>query len=341
MVWKRVENADGGDADHFGGNDIDKISNLFSGGSNIDVVDMNSQWTFRDGMLYIRNPANTRSYRIRASAILNDYELSLPLLTSNDQLVARVAAMELEGKTIDSTKNTLLGTLGMPDSMKTGLIQAGNMSGGNVGQGLFNGFVDLPAIPVRNIEGYPGGGFWRYNTGGTADVFAGIRMQQTMTRKEFDPRFKTRIRVPATTGHSSTALYVGLNTDVVMEPDNEPLSTTESGVMVGWRNEDSNFMVFRNSGTNAASATASVVNTGLARTTAIRAIEIKFINQGASVVVTLYDSSVIPETVLYTQTFTSNLPASGFSMAPSIIMRNTAAVSRDFDIYHAFIQQRV
>ena len=55
MVWKQVVNADAGDADHFGGDDVDKISQLFSGYSNVDTVDFNSVVKFRQGKLTIAN----------------------------------------------------------------------------------------------------------------------------------------------------------------------------------------------------------------------------------------------------------------------------------------------
>lgn len=340
MVWKRVDNVDGGDADHFGGNDIDKISALLSGDANVDVVNIDSDWTFRNRRLKLRNPANTRSLSVAVPAIASDLDISFPLVSTNDELVARVTAAELENKTIDGAKNTLLGMIKMPSSGKWGIIQAGNTIGGNVGQGLFNGFIDLPGPPVRLIDPAPLGGYWRYNTGTTVDTIAGIRFAQTFTRKEFDCRFKAKFRVPPTTGHSSTRLYVGVNTDVVMEADDSPMLTTESGVMMGWRSTDSNFMVFRNSGTNSASATPSVVNTNIAKTTSVRSVEIKFTGGGSSVTVTLYDASVSPETVLFTQTYTTNLPASGFSLAPSIILMNSAGVGRDFDIFYAELEAK-
>jgi hypothetical protein len=47
MVWKVVTNADAGDADHFRGDDLDKISQLFSGSDvdsvklSVDYIDLN------------------------------------------------------------------------------------------------------------------------------------------------------------------------------------------------------------------------------------------------------------------------------------------------------------
>jgi len=43
MVWKQVSNADGGDTDHFGGNDLDKISQLLTG-TDVDDVVINVDW---------------------------------------------------------------------------------------------------------------------------------------------------------------------------------------------------------------------------------------------------------------------------------------------------------
>ena len=45
MVWKKVNNSDSGTSTKFGGNDVDKISDLFS---NVDVDDVaiNSDWKF-------------------------------------------------------------------------------------------------------------------------------------------------------------------------------------------------------------------------------------------------------------------------------------------------------
>ena len=42
MVWKDVNNADPGDVTHFGGNDFDKIADLFNDVSNVDTVKIDS-----------------------------------------------------------------------------------------------------------------------------------------------------------------------------------------------------------------------------------------------------------------------------------------------------------
>lgn len=104
MTWKKVSNSDPGDADHFGGDDTDKISDLFSG-VDVDDVDINSDWTFRSGKLLLRNPGNTFSYQVVPAAIAANRILNLPLLTATDTLVGEATSATLTNKTLDSTCN--------------------------------------------------------------------------------------------------------------------------------------------------------------------------------------------------------------------------------------------
>lgn len=87
MVWKTVNNTDPGTASEFGGDDIDKISNLFSGNLDVDSVDINSSFTIRDNKFSLRNPANTFSYVFQTSALAANRDVTLPLLTAADTFV--------------------------------------------------------------------------------------------------------------------------------------------------------------------------------------------------------------------------------------------------------------
>lgn len=87
MTWKQVSNADAGDADHFGGNDIDKISQAFSG-TDVDDFDINCDFTVRSGKFHWRNPANTFSYDMVAAAIGATRTLNLPLLTGSGTIAS-------------------------------------------------------------------------------------------------------------------------------------------------------------------------------------------------------------------------------------------------------------
>ena len=84
MVWKTVTPVYVGDATLFGGDDINKISDLFNGVLNVDTVDINSNFTLRSGKLRLRNPGDTFSYIVNTGAILADRTLTLPVLAGND-----------------------------------------------------------------------------------------------------------------------------------------------------------------------------------------------------------------------------------------------------------------
>ena len=102
MVWKKVINVDSGTADLFGGDDMDKVSDLFSD-VDVDDITINSDWTFRSGKLNIRNPANTFNYNIVAGAISAARTLNLPVITASDTLAVLGLAQTLTNKTIDAT----------------------------------------------------------------------------------------------------------------------------------------------------------------------------------------------------------------------------------------------
>ena len=53
MVWKKVNNSDAGDSSHFGGDDIDKISETFNAGTQTDPINI------KDENLYVVDPSDT------------------------------------------------------------------------------------------------------------------------------------------------------------------------------------------------------------------------------------------------------------------------------------------
>lgn len=107
MTWKKVNQSDAGTASKFGGNDVDKISDAFSG-TDVDDIDMNCDFTARDNKLHYRNPANTFSYNIRTSAIAANRDVTEPLLTSNDTRVYQAHTQTLTNKTFDIRDNSFI-----------------------------------------------------------------------------------------------------------------------------------------------------------------------------------------------------------------------------------------
>src|SRR6187551_2180108 len=106
MAWKIVNNADTGTSDIFGGNDGDKISQLLSGITVGETIDINTDFPFRDDRLQIWNPAKTFKYIISTSAITGaNRTLNLPLITGTDTLAVLGLAQTFNNKTLDSSCN--------------------------------------------------------------------------------------------------------------------------------------------------------------------------------------------------------------------------------------------
>lgn len=121
MTWKDVNNADAGDATHFGGDDFDKVADLFNGVATVDTVNIDSLWTFRSGRAYFRNPANTFSYQLVSAAIAADRILNLPLCVGTDTLASLGVAQTFTG--INTFANNVLKIRNPADTFSY-LIQA-------------------------------------------------------------------------------------------------------------------------------------------------------------------------------------------------------------------------
>lgn len=66
-----------------------------------------SMQTFRSSNLALRNPANSASYLFVASAIVADRNVTIPLLTGNDEMVMKAFAQTLTNKTLEINNNTI------------------------------------------------------------------------------------------------------------------------------------------------------------------------------------------------------------------------------------------
>jgi len=101
MVFiKKVANSDPGDADHWGGDDIDKLDDYFDDTDiTPKVAKINTRTYFRSGVAELRNPANTFSYILTGSAIAANRTLTFPLLTGGDTIVTEAHTQTLTNKT--------------------------------------------------------------------------------------------------------------------------------------------------------------------------------------------------------------------------------------------------
>lgn len=328
------------------------MSDLFNGASNVDNVYFNSNIEFKDGKLWIRNPADTNSVKIRAGTITNTVEYQFPPYNSNAQILLDGAPQEITNKTIDFSKNTIIGGTGgsSASNRKTGLIQAPrNASGGTASEGILGGHIDVnPATtntnrPFNDIVAPPGGSCWVYDSTTTTNTNAGIRYANPFIRRDFDARIKCKVRIPLSTGNHQ--FLFGFTSDTEITPDEPPIRTQDSGFLIGYRNTDANFKIFHNGGTSALSTTTSEVNlTNVPKTQGYRTYEIAFRNSGAEAVVTVQNISTTAPyttTTIYTNTITSNLPAitvpgSGQSifLRPWLMLTNRTATSHIMEVFY-------
>src|SRR6187431_270443 len=102
MTWKKVIIGNPGTSIKFGADDMDKISNLFSG-TDVDDVKIGSDFAFLNGKLQIRNPADTFQYNVIPSAIAANRDITLPLLTGPDTFAVLSLAQTFSNKTLDSS----------------------------------------------------------------------------------------------------------------------------------------------------------------------------------------------------------------------------------------------
>jgi hypothetical protein len=335
--WKDIgDNQDGGDAGKYGGLDTRKIMRMLNGAQNVDNVDMNSPWYWRDQKLNFLNPAGTFRVAVSTPAITSDVVHSWPLYNSNDTIMLNHAPAEIFNKTINAANNTIIGIGGASSSnRKSGRIQATRTGvGGTFSEGLLQGHIDF-TTPLADSDPPPYGLFWRYSTGTTSNTNTGLRYGVNWIRRQFNPRIKVKCRTP-TTAANSWFLF-GLSVDIeITAAETVPIDDTESAFLLGWRNTDGTIAVFRNGGTNAVTSTPTVVSTGQTKPIEVASWEIDMRAAG-DVLVTVKNEAT--GATIYTNTFTTNLPSSTVAMSPIFQLKNTDAVNHDLWLHYMELEQ--
>jgi hypothetical protein len=109
MVWKTVINPSTGTSAIFGGNDFNRVTNMFNGNTDADGVDMNSVFRLRSGKGKLANPSNTFVYTINTGSITANRNINVPLLTGDDQVTFDNNSTALTNKTIVAGSNSISG----------------------------------------------------------------------------------------------------------------------------------------------------------------------------------------------------------------------------------------
>lgn len=235
---------------------------------------------FQSGYFIIRNPANTFSHVINGSAITADRVLTIPLLTANDEFVMKNTYAEIENKLLDAGNTTsevqTYDFYLMPNSGK----RCGVANGGHTapfGEGALQSMTfTAPGGTTVSIDG--GSGVrTNFSTGTTANTNAGWRTQSGFIRSEHDPRLTYRVRLNNVT---DSRFYFGFtNFSTAIPATDTPLGTTDSGVLLGFRSTDANYMLFRNDGTGAA---PSAIDTLMAKPTFTNTLHIWSTSAGST-----------------------------------------------------------
>ena len=107
----------------------------------------NNMQTFRDGFIRIANPAASRYYTLKTSAITNDYDITFPLITANDEFLLKNATQALLNKTFsDLTLSGLLKTTNLAIKQ----LDTNTIAVRNVGDTLYKN-IKVDTINVDNL----------------------------------------------------------------------------------------------------------------------------------------------------------------------------------------------
>jgi len=107
VLWppRKVNNADGGTADLYGGNDIDAFADYYG---NVDLgvaCTIASETRFRSDKFRFMNPANTFYFTHVIPALAGNRQIIWPLLTADDEPLFKGFAAIVSNKTLDATCN--------------------------------------------------------------------------------------------------------------------------------------------------------------------------------------------------------------------------------------------
>lgn len=160
MTWATITGAGTTTATKFYGDITNKFSNMFNGSDVSDTVTIHSNvtWTFKNGALKLKNPADTFSYTITPAAIAADRALTLPLITGSDTLAVLGLAQTWTG--VQTFTTPILGTPTSGTLTNCGgtaaSLTAGNVSAPYNVVGLQDIFIPAGAMWARTTTGAGG-----------------------------------------------------------------------------------------------------------------------------------------------------------------------------------------
>ena len=145
---------------------------------------------------------------------------------------------------------------------------------GTVGQGMLATVVAATAAGTQSFAtDNVNGRYFTHATGITAATKAGYRSNiSTLVTRQFNPRMKFRLMLPATSDYALSRGYFGFTTNT--EPTGDDALNARAGFMIGWISGGTNFIVQRNDGTGATDVSGNVAGSAQALDTALHTVSI-------------------------------------------------------------------
>ena len=140
---------------------------------------------------------------------------------------------------------------------------------GTAGQGMLATVVAATGAGTQSFAtDNVNGRYFTHATGITAATKAGYRSNiSTLLTRQFNPRMKFRLMLPATSDYTLSRGYFGFTTNT--EPTGDDALNARAGFMIGWISGGTNFIVQRNDGTGATDVSGNVAGSAQALDTAL------------------------------------------------------------------------
>lgn len=254
---------------------------------------------------------------------------SFPNLAS-DTLVSQTATQTLSNKTIDA-----IGTNQVAGIHQASVIrrfgdfnpQPNLTSGGN--QGLMGCLAANTHVGASFSNAWDAtyGLYQRYTTAATSNSQGGIISPTTgvgVAQTNFPGRYVTRVRLSST---SNVRFYSGFTSNTILPTTDTPLATTDSGLLIGYRSTDADWMIFYNNGGGSA---LTAISLGVAKDTNFHLLIITWPQAGAQI-----NFSIDLRTPI---TISSGLPSTGVGMFINNVAQTTTTSAINYDMKGPFYE---
>lgn len=369
MTRKILNKSSPGDASTFGADDIDKINALLTGTdqTSTDPVDINTQWTFRSSKTRHANPANTFYYTFVGSAIGADRNLTLPLLTGDDVVVAEAHTQTLTNKTMAFGSNTFTGFVTPsstdtftnktisgsnntltnlpsptlpPESKKIGgyyggIYTAGATLAAGTLEGSLSGYTAATTTGAATYLSDANGRYTRQTSGAVSGNDAGFNLNTDATtnpimqvRGDQNARFKCKFRF----GNAALSSNAVVRCWIGLVQSATTGLLTGDGYASGVANVS---LILNSAGTNYlfahndASGPNVTTDTAIARNTSVNTVELKTTDGGTTWAWNLNGT---------TGTETTNIPAATATLIPVIQIETAEAVAKVLDTWYWLLE---